>query len=279
MAATRGRTRRPARPNVSVPALPAGLGLIAVVNSDAGGDIPAEAELRILLPMTDIRLCASGVDLHLVLDQAAKDVLAHGGALGVVGGDGTVNAAAVRATESGLPLAVFPVGTLNHFAADLGLATLESTADAVEAGRGGAVDLGRVTAAGGAGTYFLNTFGIGVYPELVRAGKPARGAWASGPPCASACSASSPTEPPARSLSTGGTDGCGCSSPATAATTRPASRPPTAAASTTDSSTSAPSTAATPSPAPVSSPPSSPAPSPAPASTRPPRSPGCGSTE
>ncbi|MDX3568582.1 diacylglycerol/lipid kinase family protein [Streptomyces sp. ID05-47C] len=158
-----------ARPNVSVAALPAGLGLIAVVNSDAGGDIPAEAELRILLPMTDIRLCASGGDLHLVLDQAAKDVLAHGGALGVVGGDGTVNAAAVRATESGLPLAVFPAGTLSHFAADLGLTTLESTADAVEAGYGGVVDLGRVTAAGGAGTCFLSTFGIGVYPELVRA--------------------------------------------------------------------------------------------------------------
>jgi hypothetical protein len=60
-----------ARPNVPVPALPAGLGLIAVVNSDAGGDTPAEAELRTLLPMTDIRLCESGVDLHLVLDRAA----------------------------------------------------------------------------------------------------------------------------------------------------------------------------------------------------------------
>ncbi|WP_369237083.1 diacylglycerol kinase family protein [Streptomyces sp. R21] len=162
-----------ARPNVCVPALPTGRGLIAVVNSDAGGDTPAEAELRILLPMADIRLCESGVDLHLVLDQAAKDVLAHGGALGVVGGDGTVNAAAVRATESGLPLAVFPAGTLNHFAADLGLTTLKSTADAVEAGRGGAVDLGRVTAIGStdddSSTYFLNTFSIGVYPELVRA--------------------------------------------------------------------------------------------------------------
>lgn len=162
-----------ARPNVPVPALPAGLGLIAVVNSDAGGDTPAEAELRTLLPMTDIRLCESGVDLHLVLDRAAKDVLTHGGALGVVGGDGTVNAAAVRATESGLPLAVFPGGTLNHFAADLGLATLKATADAVEAGCGGAVDLGRVTTEGSAdgdsSTYFLNTFSIGVYPELVRA--------------------------------------------------------------------------------------------------------------
>lgn len=121
------------------------------------------------MPQAEIRVCDSGVDLHLVLGQAAKDVLAQeGGALGVVGGDGTVNAAAVLAAESGLPLAVFPGGTLNHFATDLGLPTLKSTADAVEAGCGGAVDLGRVTG-DGPGMYFLNTFSIGVYAELVRA--------------------------------------------------------------------------------------------------------------
>ncbi|WP_267913078.1 diacylglycerol kinase family protein, partial [Streptomyces sp. N35] len=166
------RADRPAdaaRPNVPVPALPAGRGLIAVVNDSAGGDTPAEADLRFLLPQAEIRVCDNGVDLDLVLGRAAEDVLTQrGGALGVVGGDGTVNAAAVLAAESGLPLAVFPGGTLNHFATDLGLPTLKSTADAVEAGCGGAVDLGRVTG-DGPGRYFLNTFSIGVYPELVRA--------------------------------------------------------------------------------------------------------------
>lgn len=163
-----------ARPNVPVPALPAGQGLIAVVNSGAGSDVPAEIELRTLLPEADIRLCEGGDDLQLVLGQAAKDVGARGGALGIAGGDGTVNAAAVLAAEGGLPLAVFPAGTLNHFATDLGLPTLKSTADSVEAGCGGTVDLGRITVDGGAGaagpsTYFLNTFSIGAYPELVRA--------------------------------------------------------------------------------------------------------------
>jgi undecaprenyl-diphosphatase len=38
----------------------------------------------------------------------------------------------------------------------------------VEAGCGGAVDLGRVTGDDGRSTHFLNTFSIGVYPELVR---------------------------------------------------------------------------------------------------------------
>ncbi|GAA2436651.1 hypothetical protein ACFPFX_37700 [Streptomyces mauvecolor] len=45
---------------------------------------------------------------------------------------------------------------------------MRDTADAVEAGTGGAVDLGRVTG-DGPDTYFLNTFSIGVHPELVRA--------------------------------------------------------------------------------------------------------------
>ncbi|WP_405595049.1 diacylglycerol kinase family protein [Streptomyces sp. NBC_01410] len=113
-----GRARRDRQANVPVPALPAGQGLIAVVNSGAGSDVPAEIELRTLLPETDIRLCDGG-DLQLVLGQAAKDVGARGGALGIAGGDGTVNAAAVLAAEGGLPLAVFPAGTLNHFATDL----------------------------------------------------------------------------------------------------------------------------------------------------------------
>ncbi|MEU7581604.1 diacylglycerol kinase family protein [Streptomyces sp. NPDC041068] len=157
-----------ARPKLPVPALPSGEGLVVVVNSDAGGEVPAEVELRTLLPKADLRVCAAGEDLHTVLRQAAAQVQARGGALGVVGGDGTVNAAAVLAVDNRLPLAVFPGGTLNHFAADLGLPTLQEAADAVEEGRGGTVDLGRITGDGTC-TYFLNTFSIGVYPELVRA--------------------------------------------------------------------------------------------------------------
>ncbi|MEV6551771.1 diacylglycerol kinase family protein [Streptomyces sp. NPDC051597] len=159
-----------ARPRLPVPALPSGEGLVVVVNTDAGSETAAQVELRALLPKADLRLCEAGEDLHTVLQEAAAYVWARGGALGVVGGDGTVNAAAALAVESHVPLAVFPGGTLNHFAADLGLPTVKDTAEAVEAGRGGTVDLGRVNGDGdGDCTYFLNTFSIGVYPELVRA--------------------------------------------------------------------------------------------------------------
>ncbi|MQS10089.1 diacylglycerol/lipid kinase family protein, partial [Streptomyces alkaliphilus] len=133
------------------------------------------------------------------LDRAARRAAELGGALGVCGGDGTVNAAAERAAERGVPLAVFPGGTLNHFAQDLGVRTTEEAAAAVEEGTAIRVDLalarplagsadgrgprtGRVgglpgvageegvhrdTDGHGAGYPFVNTFSIGMYPELV----------------------------------------------------------------------------------------------------------------
>ena len=171
---------RAARARVEVPALPEGRGLIVVVNSSSGSADGVEAELRAQLPLADVRVREGDQDLLALLDQAAADVEAACGdsALGVAGGDGTVNAAALVAAEHRLPLAVFPGGTLNHLAADLGIFTLQDTADAVQEGSGGAVDLGRITPEGSTcgetgeepqAAYFLNTFSIGVYPELVRA--------------------------------------------------------------------------------------------------------------
>ncbi|MEU6126176.1 diacylglycerol kinase family protein, partial [Streptomyces sp. NPDC047123] len=84
-------------------------------------------------------------------------------------GDGTVHAAARRAVAAGLPLAVFPGGTLNHFALDAGTPTFEDTAHAVQRGEAVRVDLARVRDGAGADvTGFVNTFSIGLYPELVR---------------------------------------------------------------------------------------------------------------
>jgi undecaprenyl-diphosphatase len=64
--------------------------------------------------------------------------------------------------EAGRPLAVFAGGTLNHFARDLGIATVEDTADAVRAGRAVEVDVGTID-----GRPFLNTASFGSYAELV----------------------------------------------------------------------------------------------------------------
>ncbi|MER0240527.1 phosphatase PAP2 family protein [Streptomyces sp. HSW2009] len=104
-----------------------------------------------------------------LLEKAAQRARELGGALGVCGGDGTVSAAAEVAARAGLPLAVLPGGTLNHFAYDLGLETVEDSCRAVTAGQAVAVDLARFTADGAASsTHYVNTFSIGCYPELVR---------------------------------------------------------------------------------------------------------------
>jgi undecaprenyl-diphosphatase len=169
-----GAADRPASaapPGVEAPALPGGQGLVVVVNAGSGvgtGRAPAAEVIRGLLPKADVRVCEDPERLAGELGRAVADVAAFGGALGVAGGDGTVNAAASLAAEHGLPLAVFPAGTLNHFGADVGLDSARDTAEAVELGRAGSVDLGRVVREDGTPAYFLNTFSVGVYPELVR---------------------------------------------------------------------------------------------------------------
>ncbi|MER5642135.1 phosphatase PAP2 family protein [Kitasatospora sp. NPDC002227] len=163
-----GRPAGTATPRTDAPALPTGAGLHVVVNAQSGSSGEATVEeLRELLPEADIQLFEDGDDLAALLDRAAALALASGGALGICGGDGSVNLAAGVAVREGLPLAVFPGGTLNHFARDLGAGTLAATAEAVRRGSARAVDLGLVRAEGG-DRLFLNTFSIGIYPELVR---------------------------------------------------------------------------------------------------------------
>lgn len=84
-------------------------------------------------------------------------------AVGVAGGDDTTAAVAELAAVRGLPLAVFPRGTFNHFARALGLHTDADTAAALGRGTAGLVDLARIN-----GTAFLNPAGVGGDPELVR---------------------------------------------------------------------------------------------------------------
>ncbi|MFF0747038.1 bifunctional phosphatase PAP2/diacylglycerol kinase family protein [Streptomyces sp. NPDC004111] len=164
---------REGRTRVGAPALPDGEGLVVVVNSGSGkgvpGRLPAQEHLRLLLPEAEVRAWDGDEDLMAVLDGAVARARELSGALGVCGGDGTVSAAASKAAAAGLPLAVFPGGTLNHFALDAGTATFEDTAHAVRRGEAVRADLARVTDGRGAHvTDFVNTFSIGFYPELVR---------------------------------------------------------------------------------------------------------------
>ncbi|CAM5490878.1 Phosphatase PAP2 family protein OS=Streptomyces alboniger OX=132473 GN=CP975_04305 PE=4 SV=1 [Streptomyces alboniger] len=178
----RPRPERDGRTRVAAPALPGGEGLVIVLNSGSGKSVPgrppARQHLELLLPKAEILNGGPGDDLDALLDEGAALAAGAGGVLGVCGGDGTVNAAARRAVRAGLALAVFPGGTLNHFALDAGTATFEDTAHAVERGEAVRVDLARVRDGDDGDsdsdsddtvvTGFVNTFSIGLYPELVR---------------------------------------------------------------------------------------------------------------
>ena len=108
-----------------------------------------------------VRALAPGEDAGHAALEAADD---GARALAVAGGDGSVAAVAGVAVERGLPLAVVPTGTLNHFARDLGLdlARPLRALDALVAGHERRVDVGRIN-----GRPFINNVSLGVYAEML----------------------------------------------------------------------------------------------------------------
>lgn len=158
---TRDQLPPPGRPRAEAPALPDGEGLVVVANLGARTADRVRA-LREALPRAETVEC----EPHEVPDALEKAAV-RARVLGVCGGDGTVNAAAATALRHGLPLAVLPGGTLNHFAADLGVEDARALARAVRDGEAVKVDVGRFSSGAREGV-FLNTCSLGVYPELVR---------------------------------------------------------------------------------------------------------------
>jgi diacylglycerol kinase family enzyme len=80
------------------------------------------------------------------------------------GGDGTINAVASVIAGSNIPLGVLPLGTLNHFAKDLGVPLeLDAAIDCIVHGEHTAVDIGEVN-----DRVFINNSSLGIYPYIVR---------------------------------------------------------------------------------------------------------------
>jgi YegS/Rv2252/BmrU family lipid kinase len=79
------------------------------------------------------------------------------------GGDGTVSAVAGALAGGQIALGVLPLGTLNHFARDLGLPMdLEAAVRQIAAGLTMRVDVGEVN-----GRVFVNNSSLGLYPDIV----------------------------------------------------------------------------------------------------------------
>jgi diacylglycerol kinase family enzyme len=82
----------------------------------------------------------------------------------VGGGDGSISAAAQCLVGTNIPLGVLPLGTLNHFARDLGLPIAwDAAVKALAVGEIRPVDVGEVN-----GRVFINNCSLGSYAEAVR---------------------------------------------------------------------------------------------------------------
>lgn len=140
-----------------------------IVNSAAGsssGDEDTdEARIRAAFADTDAEIEVEVVDpgdFADALPRIWRDAPKLD-AIVVAGGDGTVNAAANAAVGTDIVISVLPLGTLNHFAQDIGLPNdLTGAARAMAEGEVRAIDVGEVN-----GRVFVNNSVLGAYPTLV----------------------------------------------------------------------------------------------------------------
>lgn len=141
--------------------------IAVIINASAG----AGHDEQVALPL-HAKFAGFGFDATVTLAQggvqladAARAALAQG--VGIVvagGGDGTINAVAGVLAGSAAAFGVLPLGTLNHFAKDLGIPlALDAAIRNVAMGRRKKVDVGEVN-----DRIFLNNSSLGLYPDIVR---------------------------------------------------------------------------------------------------------------
>jgi len=96
--------------------------------------------------------------------KAANAAVAAGAQVVVAGGgDGTISSVAAALAGTEAKLGVLPLGTLNHFARDLGISTdLKRAAATIAAGKSRPVDIAEVN-----DRTFINNSAIGLYPLMV----------------------------------------------------------------------------------------------------------------
>jgi diacylglycerol kinase family enzyme len=144
-------------------------------NPSAGQGARAERLLAEINPTRGVTFRFVDVPVEEIGEAIAREVALGTPVIGVAGGDGTVSAAAQELRGTATRLAVFPGGTLNHFAVALGLTSFRHTAEAVAAGHCKAVDIGEVN-----GRVFVNGVSLGIYPRQLRLRKiwqPRIGKW------------------------------------------------------------------------------------------------------
>jgi len=140
---------------------------VSVLLNRGGGTIAADPSVP---DKVAAALEAAGIDADIELidggdcEVRAKAVAERKDKLVIVGGgDGSISAAASALIGSETALGVLPLGTLNHFARDLGIPTdIAEAAKLIATGNERRVDVAEMN-----GRIFINNSAIGLYPLMV----------------------------------------------------------------------------------------------------------------
>ena len=141
-------------------------GVVAIVNAKAGGATDPQqqeelaARIHAALPAAQVVFAGENEDVTAL----AREAVSNGAGLVIAGGgDGTINSVVTAVAGTETVLGVLPMGTLNHFARDLGIpADPDAALAVIAAGHVAPVDTGEVN-----GRAFINNSALGLYPGIV----------------------------------------------------------------------------------------------------------------
>jgi len=140
-------------------------GISVIINGRSGKASKPETgdELQALFARSGARVRVERVPDPLDIPGRARQAAARGDVLVAAGGDGTVSTVAGVAVDTGATLGVLPMGTLNHFAKDLGVPQdVEQAVATIVDGERREVDVAEVN-----GRVFINNSSVGLYPRMV----------------------------------------------------------------------------------------------------------------
>lgn len=138
--------------------------MIVIMNRGAGGPDDPQARIVALFEAIGETPRIIQPDGENDIASVARDAAKSGEEIIVAaGGDGTISAVASALAGTDKILGVLPIGTLNHFAKDLGVPLdLETAVRMIKEGKVAAVDAGEVN-----GRIFINNSSLGIYPQIV----------------------------------------------------------------------------------------------------------------
>jgi len=143
--------------------------LIALINAKAGSlastpNVDQTEHIREAFAAERMNADVRTLQGHDIRHAAKQALSENPDAIVAGGGDGTISTVAGVLANSNIPLGVLPLGTLNHFAKDLGIPMdIEAAVKIIAAGQIKTIDLGRVN-----DHFFINNSSIGIYPHVVR---------------------------------------------------------------------------------------------------------------